>query len=219
MNVKQKPEYFDVIIVGAGISGIGSAYHMHDQCAGKSFLILEEMESFGGTWLTHKYPGVRSDSDLYTFGYRFKPWTRAPIASGEEILHYLGEVIFENDLDRHIRYHHHIDSANWSGKDKLWTLECIRKDTDEPLRFTTSFLWMCQGYYQHAKGYTPEWDGMQNFQGQIVHPVLSGAEKEKLLNAALKDSNTRIWLFVMMGLNTGLRHSEILSARFENLPT
>ena len=170
MNVKQKPEYFDVIIVGAGISGIGSAYHMHDQCAGKSFLILEEMESFGGTWLTHKYPGVRSDSDLYTFGYRFKPWTRAPIASGEEILHYLGEVIFENDLDRHIRYHHHIDSANWSGKDKLWTLECIRKDTDEPLRFTTSFLWMCQGYYQHAKGYTPEWDGMQNFQGQIVHP-------------------------------------------------
>lgn len=170
MSVTQKPEYFDVIIVGAGISGIGSAYHLHDQCPGKSFLILEEMESFGGTWLTHTYPGVRSDSDLFTFGYRFKPWTSAPIASREEILHYLGEVVFENDIDRHIRYHHHITAANWSGKDKLWTLECMRKDTDEPVRFTTSFLWMCQGYYEHAQGYTPDWEGLGRFQGEIVHP-------------------------------------------------
>ena len=123
MSITPRPEYFDVIIVGAGISGVGSAYHLRDQCPGKSFLILEEMDSFGGTWLTHSYPGIRSDSDLYTFGYRFKPWTKAPIASREEILHYLGEVIFENDLDRHIRYHHHVTAANWSGKDKLWTLE------------------------------------------------------------------------------------------------
>jgi cation diffusion facilitator CzcD-associated flavoprotein CzcO len=128
------------------------------------------MENFGGTWLTHTYPGIRSDSDLYTFGYRFKPWTKAPIASAEEILHYLGEVIFENDLDRHIRYKHHITSAEWSSKDKLWTLECARKDTGEPVRFTTGFLWMCQGYYEHAKGYTPEWNGMDNFEGQIIHP-------------------------------------------------
>lgn len=170
MSITKKPEHFDVIIVGAGISGIGSAYHLHDQCRGKSFLMLEGMESFGGTWLTHTYPGVRSDSDLYTFGYRFKPWTKAPIASAEEILHYLGEVIFENDLDRHIRYNHHITSANWSSKDKLWTLECTRKDTDTPVRFTTSFLWMCQGYYQHEKGYTPEWEGMDEFEGQIIHP-------------------------------------------------
>ena len=170
MSVTQKPEHFDVIIVGAGISGIGSAYHLHDQCPGKSFLMLEEMESFGGTWLTHTYPGVRSDSDLYTFGYRFKPWTKAPIASAEEILHYLGEVIYENDLYRHIRYNHHITSANWSGKDKQWILECTRKDTGEQARFTTSFLWMCQGYYEHAKGYTPEWNGMDNFKGQIIHP-------------------------------------------------
>ena len=170
MNVAQKPEYFDVIIVGAGISGLGSAYHLHDQCPGKSFLVLEELESFGGTWLTHTYPGVRSDSDLYTFGYRFKPWTKAPIASGEEILHYLREVIYENDLDRRIRYNHGITKADWSSKDKLWTLECTRKDTGESVRFTTSFLWMCQGYYGHAQGYTPDWEGMESFQGQMVHP-------------------------------------------------
>lgn len=170
MSTRNKPEHFDVIIVGAGISGIGSAYHLRDQCRGKSFLVLESMESFGGTWLTHTYPGVRSDSDLYTFGYRFKPWTKAPIASAEEILHYLGEVIYENDLDRHIRYSHRINSANWSSTDKLWTLECTRQDTDSPTRFTTSFLWMCQGYYEHAKGYTPEWEGMDQFKGQIVHP-------------------------------------------------
>ena len=170
MTVAQKPEYFDVIIVGAGISGLGSAYHLHDQCPGKSFLVLEEMETFGGTWHTHTYPGVRSDSDLYTFGYRFKPWTKAPIASAEEILHYLSEVIYENDLDRRIRYNHGITSADWSSEDKLWTLECTRKDTGETVRFTTSFLWMCQGYYGHAQGYTPDWEGMGDFQGQIVHP-------------------------------------------------
>ncbi len=170
MSASRKPEHFDVIIVGAGISGIGSAYHLRQQCPGKRFLVLEEMESFGGTWLTHTYPGVRSDSDLYTFGYRFKPWTKAPIASAEEILHYLGEVIFENDLDRHIRYDHHIISASWSGKDKLWTLECTREGSDAPARFTTSFLWMCQGYYDHAKGYTPDWEGLDTFKGQIVHP-------------------------------------------------
>jgi cation diffusion facilitator CzcD-associated flavoprotein CzcO len=170
MSIRKRPEHFDVIIVGAGISGIGSAYHLHDQCPGKSYLVLEEMESFGGTWLTHTYPGVRSDSDLYTFGYRFKPWTKAPIATAEEILHYLGEVIFENDIDRHIRYNHHIVSASWSSKDKLWTLECKRLDDDTPIRFTTSFLWMCQGYYDHSKGYTPEWKGMEDFEGQIVHP-------------------------------------------------
>lgn len=170
MSTRKRPEHFDVIIAGAGISGIGSAYHLHDQCPGKSYLVLEEMESFGGTWLTHTYPGVRSDSDLYTFGYRFKPWTKAPIASAEEILHYLGEVIFENDIDRHIRYNHHIVSANWSSKNKLWTVECTRLDTDASVRFTTRFLWMCQGYYDHAKGYTPQWEGMDDFEGQIVHP-------------------------------------------------
>jgi cation diffusion facilitator CzcD-associated flavoprotein CzcO len=165
-----KTEHFDVLIVGAGISGVGGAYHVSTQCPDKSFVVLEGLESFGGTWLMHKYPGVRSDSDLYTFGYRFKPWVGAPIASAEEILKYMGEVIDENTLGKHIRYNHHINAATWSSKDNLWTLDGVRKDTGEAVRFTTNFLWMCQGYYRHAQGYTPEWEGMDSFKGQIVHP-------------------------------------------------
>jgi cation diffusion facilitator CzcD-associated flavoprotein CzcO len=166
----QRSEHFDVLIVGAGISGVGGAKHLQDQCPGKSFVILDALESYGGTWLTHKYPGIRSDSDLYTFGYRFKPWTSAPIATADEILKYMGEVIAENDLARHIRYKHWIDSASWSSQANLWTVEAHRTDTGERFRFTTSFLWMCQGYYHHAKGYTPEWKDMDLFEGTIVHP-------------------------------------------------
>ena len=163
-------EHFDVVIVGAGISGIGGAYHLTKQCPGTNFVILETQESFGGTWLTHRYPGIRSDSDLYTFGYRFKPWIGAPIATAAEILAYLGEVIEENDLGRHIRYRHKINSAHWSSSDNLWTIEAVQTDTGKPVRFTTNFLWMCQGYYRHSQGYTPEWPGMDEFKGRIVHP-------------------------------------------------
>jgi len=163
-------EHFDVLIVGAGISGIGGAYHLRQQCPQKSFVILETKDDFGGTWQTHRYPGTRSDSDLYTFGYRFKPWTSAPIATKEEILRYLGEVIEENDLGRHIRYEHTVSSARWSSRDQLWTLEATRTDTGEALLFSASFLWMCQGYYRHSHGYTPRWEGMDRFRGQIVHP-------------------------------------------------
>jgi cation diffusion facilitator CzcD-associated flavoprotein CzcO len=165
-----RAEHFDVLIVGAGISGVGGAYHLTKQCPGKSFVVLEALESFGGTWLTHKYPGIRSDSDLYTFGYRFKPWTSAPVATAEEILKYMGEVIAENDLARHIRYGHKITAASWSSADNRWTVEAMRTDTGERLRFTTNFLWMCQGYYRHAAGYTPEWKDMELFRGTIVHP-------------------------------------------------
>ena len=131
---------------------------------------LKSQESFGGTWLTHRYPGIRSDSDLYTFGYRFKPWTSAPIATAAEILKYMGEVIDENGLAPHIRYRHQIRSASWSSTDNLWTIEAVRSDTGEEIRFTANFLWMCQGYYRHAEGYTPEWPGMARFRGRIVHP-------------------------------------------------
>jgi len=163
-------EHFDVLIVGAGISGIGSAYHLKEQCPDKSFCVLEGLESFGGTWLMHRYPGIRSDSDLFTFGYRFKPWTGNPIASGAEILEYLDEVLTENDLKQHIRYQHEIATASWSSEEKLWTIKGTRKDTGEPVCFTANFLWMCQGYYKHAQGYTPDWPGMDAFQGEIVHP-------------------------------------------------
>src|SRR5579883_115088 len=107
-------EYFDVLIVGAGISGIGGAYHLKDQCPGLSFVVLEMKETFGGTWVTHKFPGIRSDSDLHTFGYRFKPWVGPPIATAEEILKYMGEVIEDNDLARHIRYRRKVAKASWS---------------------------------------------------------------------------------------------------------
>src|SRR5258708_672366 len=166
----QKPEHFDVVIVGAGISGVGGAYHLTKQCPGTSFVVLESQASFGGTWITHRYPGIRSDSDLYTFGYRFKPWTGTPIATAAEILAYMGEVIEENDLGRHIRYGHKIASARWSSEDNRWTLEGTRTDTGEKVRFSANFLWMCQGYYRHSEGHTPEWPGMGTFKGRIVHP-------------------------------------------------
>ncbi len=162
--------HFDVIIAGAGISGVGGAYHLKTQCPDKSFAILEVQESFGGTWLTHKYPGIRSDSDLYTFGYRFKPWVGSPIATAEEILKYMGEVIEENDIAKHIRYGHKILTASWSKDDALWTLTAEKVATGEKLTFTCNFLWMCQGYYRHSQGYTPEWPGMSDFKGRIVHP-------------------------------------------------
>ncbi len=163
-------EHFDVMIVGAGISGVGGAYHLTTQCPGTSFVVLEAQESFGGTWLTHRYPGIRSDSDLYTFGYRFKPWTGPPIATAAEILHYMGEVIDENGLGSHIRYRHRITAARWSSADNRWTIEAVRTDTGEAVRLTVGFLWMCQGYYRHAQGYTPEWPGTARFRGRIVHP-------------------------------------------------
>jgi cation diffusion facilitator CzcD-associated flavoprotein CzcO len=168
--VSKAAEHFDVVIVGAGISGVGGAYHLSKQCPGTSFVVLEGLESFGGTWLMHRYPGIRSDSDLYTFGYRFKPWTGTPIATADEILRYMGEVIDENDLAKHIRYRHKITSARWSSADNLWTLEATRADTGETARFTANFLWMCQGYYRHSQGYTPSWKGMERYKGRIVHP-------------------------------------------------
>ena len=123
--------------------------------------MLETQDNFGGTWWTHRYPGIRSDSDLHTFGYRFKPWTSAPIATAEEILAYMGEVIEENDLARHIRYHHKINSARLvEPRTTSGRSSATRTDTGDAVRFTANFLWMCQGYYRHSEGYTPQWDGM-----------------------------------------------------------
>jgi cation diffusion facilitator CzcD-associated flavoprotein CzcO len=160
----------DVLIVGAGISGIGAAVHLQQQCPWASFTIFEVLENYGGTWLTHKYPGIRSDSDLYTFGYRFKPWVGPPIATAAEILKYMGEVIDEHDLAPHIHYRHRIDSAEWSTADRRWTVRATNLETGETVVKTARFVWMCQGYYRHAKGYTPEWPGMADYKGTIVHP-------------------------------------------------
>ena len=171
-NDSKAPTHVDVLIVGAGISGIGSAYHLKEQCPTQSFLILEKKDTFGGTWETHKYPGVRSDSDLYTFGYRFKPWVGAPIASAGEILRYLGEVIEDNGIDEHIRYGHCITGCHWSSDANLWTVHATRLSDGAELTFTCAFLWMCQGYYDHEKPYIPDWPDLQNYRGQFVHAQL-----------------------------------------------
>jgi len=171
-DASQAVEHFDVLIVGAGISGIDAAYHLQQNCPEKSFVLLENQESFGGTWLTHKYPGIRSDSDLFTFGYKWKPWTGVPIATADEILKYLDEVLDEQDIRKHIRYQHQVESADWSSEDKCWTVTVTLKDSGETVRLTGNFLWMCQGYYNHTKGYTPDWPGMERFQGEIVHPQI-----------------------------------------------
>jgi cation diffusion facilitator CzcD-associated flavoprotein CzcO len=163
-------EHVDVLVVGAGVSGIDAAYHLRERFPDRSFVVLDAQETRGGTWWTHRYPGVRSDSDLFTYGYRFKPWRGPSIAAGEEILHYLDEVIDENDLARHIRYRHRVTAATWSTEDRRWTVEATRGDTGEQVRFTTHFLWMCQGYYNHAEPHQPQWEGMADFTGVVVHP-------------------------------------------------
>lgn len=163
-------ERFDVVIVGAGISGIGCASLLREQCPGLSFVILDALDSHGGTWLIHKYPGARSDSDLFTFGYRFKPWAGNPIASRGQILDYLASVIDDSGLQPHIRYRHQVRSAAWSSESSSWTLEVARGDAKESVRLEAGFLWMCQGYYRHAQGYTPEWPGLERFRGEVIHP-------------------------------------------------
>ncbi len=162
--------HVDVLIVGAGVSGIGAAHHLREQFPGRTFVILDAQDNRGGTWWTHQYPGVRSDSDLFTYGYRHKPWRGPAIAAGGEILSYLNEVIAEDDLAPHIRYLHRVTAAGWSTADRRWTIEVTRTDTGQRLRYTAGFLLMCQGYYNHAKPYRPQWEGMDRFQGVIVHP-------------------------------------------------
>ena len=167
---EQTTTHTDVLIIGAGISGIGAAYHLQQQCPNKTYKVLDAQPAIGGTWTTHTYPGIRSDSDLFTFGYRFKAWTGAPIASAAQILKYLREVIDDNNLQRHIHHQHTVLSADWHTAEQCWTLMVRDGLTDQVKRFSCNFLWMCQGYYRHGKGYTPEWPGMADFGGQMVHP-------------------------------------------------
>ena len=167
---KTVTEHFDVLFVGAGISGVGAACHLREQQPDRSFVMVDALDNFGGTWWTHRYPGVRSDSDLFTFGYKFKPWRKAPIASGEEILHYMGEVIADYDLAPHIRYHHRVVAAQWSTDDRRWTVEINRTDTNETVTLTAAFIFMGQGYYRHRQGYTPEWEGFDTYEGEVLHP-------------------------------------------------
>ncbi|MEO3759898.1 NAD(P)/FAD-dependent oxidoreductase [Mycobacterium sp. B14F4] len=162
-------EHLDVVIVGAGISGISAAWHLQDRCPGKSYAILERRENLGGTWDLFKYPGIRSDSDMFTLGFRFKPWTAdKAIADGPSIMAYLEETVAEYGIDKHIRYSHRVLSADWSDADNRWTL---RVDRDgEEVEMTASFLFAASGYYNYDEGYTPQFVGREDFEGTIIHP-------------------------------------------------
>jgi len=164
-----KTEHHDVIIVGAGISGIGAACHLQRESAQKDFVILEGRAKIGGTWDLFKYPGIRSDSDLYTFGYDFKPWHGQPIATAEEILRYLNEVVDENDVRSKIRFNHWVNTASWSTEEACWQVESTNGD-GEAVRVTGNFLFMCQGYYDYAGGYKPDFPDEATFKGTVIHP-------------------------------------------------
>jgi monooxygenase len=162
-------EHLDVLIVGAGLSGIGAAWHLQKNCPGKRYAILEGRAASGGTWDLFRYPGVRSDSDMYTLGYRFRPWKDAKaIADGPSILSYIREVASDHGIDRQIRYGHRVVGASWSTPDARWTVEIERGG--ERVFLSCGFLWMCSGYYRYEAGYLPEFPGIDGFKGRVVHP-------------------------------------------------
>lgn len=164
------PPKLDVLIVGAGLSGIAAAHHLRQSRPGSHFALVDEKDTFGGTWDTHRYPGARSDSDLYTFGFSFKPWIGPPIATRAEILQYIGEAIEENNLRQAIHYGWRVEQADWDSKSALWTVDLRQHASGQTQRVSACFLWMCQGYFHHDQGYTPNWPGLDNYQGELIHP-------------------------------------------------
>ncbi len=164
-------EFVDVLVVGAGLAGIGSACQLRRTMPELSLAILEARAVSGGTWDLFRYPGIRSDSDMYTYSYGFKPWTdKSAIADGDSILNYIREAADEYDLNQHIRYNHKVVSAHWCSQDKLWTVTVVRSDGEEQLAIRCRFILSCTGYYDYKQGYTPEFAGVDDFQGEIVHP-------------------------------------------------
>ena len=164
-------EHVDVVVVGAGLSGIGAGYHLQTMSPDRSYVILEGRESLGGTWDLFKYPGVRSDSDMHTLGFSFKPWTEAKsIADGPSILKYLKQTVSQFGIDKHIRYGQLVTKAQWSTDDAQWTVTSTNKATGASNTISCSFLFMCSGYYSYKKGHTPEFAGRERFKGTVVHP-------------------------------------------------
>ena len=163
-------ESIDVLIIGAGLSGIGGACHLRRNSPDRSFMILESREASGGTWDLFRYPGIRSDSDMYTFGYGFKPWSdKSSIADGHKILSYIREAAAEYDVEQHIRYQHKVVSASWSSTQSRWSVTAERGDTGEQVTISCQFIFSCSGYYDYDQGYTPEFAGIDNFKGQVIH--------------------------------------------------
>lgn len=165
-------DHLDVVVVGAGISGINAAYYLRKEHPSRSFMVFDALDGHGGTWRTHTFPGVRSDTEVFTLGYEFKPWEGDPYASAAKINDYLGAVIEENDLADRFRYQHRLVEASWSSQEQRWSLTFEQTSPMETVQFkiTTSFLWMCHGYYRHDEPHRPQWPGMEDFAGQWIHP-------------------------------------------------
>ena len=172
VNQSQNIEnYYDVIVVGAGISGIGAGYYLQKNCASKSFCILENRKDIGGTWDLFRYPGIRSDSDMFTLGFAFKPWKeQKSIADGPSILNYLNETVNENDLLKKIKFQHKVINASWDSNDSKWSLEVQDSKNNETVVLTCNFLFTGTGYYDYENGYTPEFASVDKFSGTIIHP-------------------------------------------------
>jgi cation diffusion facilitator CzcD-associated flavoprotein CzcO len=165
------PEHVDVLVVGAGLSGIGAACHLQAECPGKTYAVLESRGAIGGTWDLFRYPGIRSDSDMFTLGYAFRPWTGAKaIADGESIREYIVDTAREHGVEEKIRFHHEVVSADWSSSDARWTVTARRTDTGETVQLTCSWLSVCSGYYRYDEGFRPEFPGEQRFGGELIHP-------------------------------------------------
>ena len=164
-------EHFDVLVVGAGLSGISAGYHLQRDCPNKTYAILESRDVIGGTWDLFRYPGVRSDSDMYTLGYRFRPWKgEQAIAGGPEILEYVRDTARETGVDKKIRFGHRVERASWSSDRATWVIEVRKPESGEVVRFTCNFLLMCTGYYDYEGGHAPEFPGMARYGGRVVHP-------------------------------------------------
>jgi monooxygenase len=171
MAIQDAPEHLDVLIVGAGLSGIGAACHLRDECPDKSFAILESRDAIGGTWDLFRYPGIRSDSDMFTLGYAFRPWTDTQsIADGPSIRRYIVDTAREYGIQETIRFHHQVLSAEWSTPDARWTVTVRRSDTGETVHLTCSWLSICAGYYSYDEGYRPRFEGEEHFAGELIHP-------------------------------------------------
>jgi monooxygenase len=163
--------HVDVLVIGAGLSGIGAGYYLQTRCPSKSYAILEARDAIGGTWDLFRYPGVRSDSDMYTLGFSFRPWGGdKSITDGPSILRYIRETAERYGIDRKIEYRHRVTRASWSSADALWTVEAQAGPEQTAVRYTCNFLYVCSGYYDYEQGFMPGWPGMERFRGRIVHP-------------------------------------------------